>query len=203
MNLDDLKIQLNKKIEDTAVPVGEGQLAQLLKRSSQSLVSKLKHSLVLELIISIVFTLGCFVASFYDHQWSLRIYFGIFVFVGLAFSLVLFYLLNRIKQLNDQPLPVKENLKAVVRIMQEYKKHYFRFSVALMPVCIFLAFWLSYKEQPDYTLQWLQSHAVLISVLIIIVCAGIYYFNKWYLDKLYGRYIMELKNNLAELEDEH
>ncbi|MDB5232566.1 MAG: hypothetical protein JWN76_3371 [Chitinophagaceae bacterium] len=202
MNLDDLKIQLNKKIEGPAVTIGESEFALLLKRSSKSLVHKLQRSLRLETIFSIVFTAGCLLLAIYDNQWSLKIYFGIFIFVGAALIAVLLYLLQRIKKLNDQPLPVKQNLVSVVKIMEDYKKRSFQFSMALIPACIFLSIWLSYKEKPEHTMNWLSHYAVILSIAFIAIAIGIYYANKWILDKLYGRHIRQLKENLEELEEE-
>ena len=200
MNLDDLKIQLNKKIEGVP-PVGHRELADLLRHSSQSMVSKLKYSLVLEITVSVVFTLGCFFVGFYARQWALRIYSGIFGLAGLGFGLVLFYLIRRINKVSGAPLPVRENLKAVVKIMEDYERRYLQFSLALVPVSIFLAFWLSYQERPDFTLHWMDKNAVLLILVFGVTCVGIYFFNKWYLDRLYGRYITKLKESLADLAE--
>jgi hypothetical protein len=89
-------------------------------------------------------------------------------------------------------------------------KRYFQFTMAMVPICLFFAGWLGYHEKspvPELDKLIGKSHLGMTVVLIISVIylisfsVGMYYFTKWYLHKIYGKYVLELKKCIKDLQE--
>lgn len=199
MNLDELKIQLNEEASNDARSTQH--LSNILRRNPSSVVNGILKSLRMEIAFSVFFMLACIYVAFTNAYWSLRMYFGIFIFAGAAFTIILSYLFIRTKKADSSFLPVKQNLNTIVNIIETYCKYYFRFSIALMPICIFLALVLGFSDEGRSYGKFDMKSTIAFAIFILALCTGVYYFNKWWLHKLYGRYVQQLKTYLKELEE--
>jgi hypothetical protein len=119
--------------------------------------------------------------------------------------------LRRTIKLSATTLPVKSNLQTIVHIIEEFNRRYFQFSMALLPICFTFSFILGYNEPkhiPEvdrfakslFSARW--QVIVFAVVYVLALSIGVYYFTKWYLRKLYGRYIDQLKECIRELGEE-
>jgi hypothetical protein len=140
----------------------------------------------------------------------MNIYFSAFTLVFVPFTIILFYLLKKINRLNTNSLSVKNNLQSIVSILEEFMKRYFQFTMVLIPICFVFAFFLGYTEkQPiepidQIILKYKPSYSfitIFTFVYMTSLTVGIYYFTKWYLKKLYGNYVNELKIYINELKE--
>lgn len=208
MDLDELKYQLNHKLSTDHAVKSVVDIAALLKKKTHSIIGKLKRSLWIEITCCIIFLIPLGYIGFFSGHWSLRIYFGSFAILMAAFMLLLIYLLRRIDQLGRTNMPVKNNLQTIVNILEEFVKRYFQFSMALIPICFTFSFLLSIKDPiriPQvenvatrlFTAPW-QLYSFL-AVYMTGLAVGVYYFTRWYLKKLYGNYIIQLKQCIHEL----
>ncbi|WP_197637962.1 hypothetical protein, partial [Erythrobacter sp. YJ-T3-07] len=104
--------------------------------------------------------------------------------------------------------PVKSNLQTIVNVFEEFIKRYFQFCMALIPVCFTFSLLLSSKDpirvpQIDriaahlFSASW-QVYFFLV-VYMLALASAVYYFTRWYLRKLYGKYIDQLKDCIEEL----
>ncbi len=199
MELDELKQLLNKRIEPRQEKSPE-DISLLLQQDTKSILQKLKRSLWIELSLAIVFTITCIAVAFITSAWSIRIYFTVFAFIGAIFIIILPMLIKKTNE-TSSTAPVKQNLLSYLSIIKEYVKRYFQMGMALLPVCFAFAYWLAYHD-PEKTgkpFRW-DVFAYLL-LYLAAVSIGYYCFTKWYLKKLYGRYIAELENDLKELEE--
>jgi predicted membrane chloride channel (bestrophin family) len=81
--------------------------------------------------------------------------------------------------------------------------------MALIPICLIYSFALGYyDEQYQPSTNSTTSNSVEPYIVIAITLAYItgftlfiYYFTKWYLRKLYGKHLDNLKNLLDELNE--
>ena len=209
MELDELKYELKNKLSGLQ-DKSTVDLTLMLHSKTSSVVSKLKRSLRLEMIFAIVFTLIFAYIGLFNNHWSLRVYFGVFSIVFAVFSFIIAYLLKKTTQLSRAELSIKKNLQTLVIILNEYIKRNFQLTMGLLPVCFVFSFWLGYNEptpsMPGLTntlVQTFKSKArvnVFLVVYFVGLAIGLYYFTKWYLRKLYGNYIAQLKAYIAELE---
>lgn len=210
MELDELKSLINQKLTTDHSGRSSADIAHLLTRKTGSVIDKLKRSLWIEIISCIVIILGFGYIGIAGHYRSLRIYFSVFAILAIVFLFVVIYLLRKTQALSATSLPVKSNLQMIVSIIEAFMKRYFQFTIGLIPVCLIFAFLLGYNEPvsiPEvdkvasslFTSRW--QVFLFLGIYMLALSVGIYYFTKWYLRKLYGRYVAQLKECIAELEE--
>ena len=211
MELDDIKTQLKDKLSSDHTGRSQEDIASLLTKKTQSVICKLKKSLRFEIYSGITISLIFWYIGLTSNYPTFNIYFSVFAFLSLGFIGLLIYLLKRTNQLSNNLLPVKNNLYTIVTIIEEFCKRYFQFTMGLLPVCFIFAFVLGYHEQDPipkmdrlanslFSSQW----KVVVFILVYLggLSIGVYYFTKWYLKKLYGNYVTQLKACMAELSEE-
>jgi len=211
MELDELKSLINDRMERVQKEKSPAEIALLMGKKTKSVTGKIKRSLLIELIVSILFTLICAAVAVFTKYDALRIYFGIFTFVSLLFIPLVYRKLNKTKKLSDTILPVKNNLQVLVKLIREYIRRYFQLTMALIPVSLIISFILGYTDgdlsnsstQNSFFTDLIESPLRLTFLIayIILFSVGMYYFTKWYLKKLYGNYIKQLEDLIAELEE--
>ena len=209
MELDELKYQLKHKLATDHAGRSEADIAAMLNKRTISVTEKLRKSILFEIYSCIVVLFGFGYISIAIKLQSVRIYFSVFTVITFLFLLVLVYLLRRIKMLCSTSLPVKGNLQTIVVIIEEFTKRYFQFTMALIPVCFIFALWLGYTEKyPLEEIDRLVKHAhpswklfLFAGVYMLLLAAGVYWFTRWYLKKLYGKYIIQLKACIDELKE--
>lgn len=210
MELDELKIQLKQKLDEARGQKSPADIAMLLTRKTQSVLQKLKNSLWFEIIFCIIAIAGFAYIGITSKHQSFRIYFSVFSILFVAFLIILIYLLKRVKVLSSSNMPVKEHLVNIHNTLKEFTKRYFQFSMSLIPICILFSGYLGYvdgkngdsfEEFDKITSHFSNAKQVLIfmGIYMIALAVGVYYFTKWYLRKLYGKYLDELQNCINEL----
>jgi amino acid transporter len=209
MELDDLKGMINQKLMEGSPTMTENNFTHILKGKASSVISKIKKSLWFEIagcVLVVFLFIG--IALFSSHS-SLKIYSGVFGVIFIPFSLIYFYLLKKINEFDQSVLPIKENLHQLIKMLEDFTRRYFQFNMALLPICFLFAFYLGYNEkEPISVLDNLSdklrvTKSVYIGFLIgycIAMVFGLVYLTKWYIRKLYGKYIDQLKVLLAELK---
>lgn len=209
MELDELKNELNKKFAADKNK-SAADIAALLKKQTVSVVRKLQRSLWFDLLANILVLFLFIWQGLYNASWALRVYFSSFIVLSVAALIVLIYLIKKINALNNTILPVKQNLESIYTIVREYKTRCFQLTMLLIPFCIAFIFVLAYVEnksghQFDDLIDKLNDRAWIlytaIAVYVSMITIGIYYFTKWWLKKLYGKYLDQLKLLIAELEE--
>ena len=209
MELDELKSYLNERMERAHREKSAGDIALLLGKKTQSVAGKLKRSLTFELIASIMFTIGCTAVAIFTGYTSLRIYFAIFAILCFLFIPLLLILQQKVTKLTASALPVKSNLQQLVNLLKEYIKRYFQLTIALIPISIIISFLLGYNDENLYDPS-LQNpffpassgsslKVIFVALYLLAFTAGMYYFTKWYLKRLYGNYIEQLQQLIIEL----
>ncbi len=211
MELDELKSLINQKLTTAHAGRSGDDIAQLLTRKTVSVVDKLKRSLWIEIIccIGAILLFAYFGFTGYNHAY--QVYFSVFTVLTVIFLVIVIYLLKRTQQLSATALPVKSNLQTIVQIIESFMKRYFQFTMGLMPACLIFALILIYHDHgsiPDagtifgtyFKSSW--QMVLFLTVYVAILATGIYYFTRWYLNKLYGRYVEQLKQCIRELEEQ-
>jgi amino acid transporter len=161
------------------------------------------------MVLCVLFFVAMLYVCFITNYWSIRVYFGVFTVLTVLMTLVLYYLYRRTDTLSDSDRPIKANLQTLVGLLEEFVKRYFQFTMALLPVCFMFSMILSYADPVEipeiekfsvkvFTARW--QVMVFLGVYMIALAISVYYFTKWYLKKLYGNYLNELKQYIAELD---
>lgn len=212
MELDELKTLINHKLATDHAERSAEDIRILLNRRTASVIDKLKRSLWIEVICCVIGILLFAGISIFGKYHSLRIYFSVFTVLAIVFLGIVIHLLRKTKRLSASTLPVKSNLQTITALIKEFSKRYFQFTMALLPVCFAFALVLGYADHDKIDIPVLDKELVprlrtgwkLIVFLVLYLgglSAALYYFTKWYLRKLYGRYVDQLTECIAELED--
>ncbi|HQR94891.1 MAG TPA: hypothetical protein PLZ97_16175 [Sediminibacterium sp.] len=210
MDLDQFKQQLNEKLATDHKGRSGEDIAQMLSKKTFSVIEKLKKSIIYEIIFGLIGMILFAVLAFSTKYHSVRTYFGVAAIFIFAVLFLLVYLLKKTNDLNKVQQPVISNLTNYVTLIEEYMKRYFQFTMAMVPICLFFAGWLGYHEKtpvPELDNLLGKSHLGIKLVLTISIVylisfsVGMYYFTKWYLHKIYGRYVLELKNCIKDLQE--
>jgi hypothetical protein len=210
MDLDQFKQQLNKKLTNEQNNWSGEDIEQILNKKTFSVIEKLKKSILYEIIFGLLGLLLFVILAFTTKYHSIRTYFGISAVFIFLLLFLLIYLLIKTINLNKVPQPVISNLTSYVVLIEEYMKRYFQFTMAMVPICLFFAGWLGYHEKtPIPELDQLiiknqLSFKLILAISIVYMISfgiGMYYFTKWYLHKIYGKYVLELKYCIKDLVD--
>jgi uncharacterized membrane protein len=217
MDLDQLKTELKTKLATDHMNRSDADIEQLLKKKTGSFIDKIKKSLWFEIIFGFLLNFGFVYAAFDASMHSMRIYFGVFGVLMYLFLFFLIYLLVRTNKIKSADQTIKENLTSYIVLIDEFIKRYLQFTMALIPICLVFAGYLGYTDgHSDATKNAFNSgfdlgtklnrnlFIVFISSFIVFMSLGIYgmyHFTKWYLKKLYGNYLNELKHCMTELQN--
>ena len=210
MELDELKTLINHKLATDHSGRSAEDIAALLTKKTVSVIDKLKRNLWIEIICCMVVIAAFAYLGIAGAYHAFHIYFSVFAVLSTVFLGIIIYLLRRTNQLSATALPVKSNLQAIVTLIEEFSRRYFQFTMALIPVCFVFAFLVGYNEpehiptvdkfaQKHFSAIW-QVIAFAVGYMVLL-SVGIYYFTKWYIRKLYGRAVDQLKECIKELGD--
>lgn len=204
MELDDLKYHLQQQPLPRAAERTDADIATLLKNRTRSLIDKLKISLWLELACSLVFFVVGIVVVFTAESRPTRLYFGVFSITSLLFCLLLGYLLRRVIHLSSTPLPVKKNLETIYYIIHHFSRRYNQFTSLLLPLCVALLYGLIYQDMVTNGVQPVslaEQWPLLLQLLgyCVVGALVLYFVRTWYFNKLYYRYLQQLRDCIREL----
>lgn len=211
MNLDDLKIQLNQSLATNTPTKSIEDLRQAVHAKTNHIVQKLIRSLNFEYYFSIFF-LGLFIAICLNTKYkNVTIYLACFAVLTAAFIILLYFLKQKTIKLSSNTLSIKQNLKQLYTLLSEFKKRYMQFTLGLLPVAMIFSFYLGYVFPEDFeqsisygSLQSFNPNKQVywyFAIYFIALMIGTYFFTKWYLNKLYGKHLAQLKELIDELEE--
>jgi hypothetical protein len=212
MELNDLKQIFNDSIVAQTEAKSDEAIQSMINVRTKNVMSKLQHSLMVEIVLCYisVFVFGLIIlfASESYTAW----YFGVFGSLIFLFGFMLIFLLRRIRKENLADLPVKANLERLHNLIDQFVKRYFQLAMLLIPVCLFASFFMilsnsNYGSFDNKNLMILILHVpghtwVLFFCAALIFTAVSYIFARWYLRKLYGNYLKDLKQVIYELNAE-
>jgi hypothetical protein len=92
---------------------------------------------------------------------------------------------------------LKQTLQQLIKAFDLYLKVYLYGSLVLgLFAAILPLFWKNITF-----IDFLNTKNIITAIVILVAIPAYYFFTKWYIKKLYGNYLNELKEELKELED--
>lgn len=201
MEIDDLKTIW--KNGEGFTPKNEAEIASMLKRSSNSIINKLKRSVWFEMLFTLVSgTLLLFYALTLSNgalKWTSVSILILFV----AYSVYYIKKLMLLSSFDPGKDNVKANISSLTTNLTSYLKFYKRSYTILYPIFFVLSLIFIAIEQGAQ--GFINTITRPITIVYLIILAGIFYFCStwlvnWFLKKLYGNHIEKLKGLLNELE---
>jgi MFS family permease len=209
MNLDDFKIQINKQLEATPnfeLPVSG--ITNLHTIKTNSILEKIKKSLQFEIFFGLAFIIVFALLAFFADIKGIRIYFGFFSIILALFIIVLFYLFIKTKNASFIKLSVKENIVSLHSLLSQFVKRCFQFTMLLIPICFISSLYLAYNDMQYHATNSTQyfdiplpkKYIIILIIVIAVFSVLMYFFTKWYLNKLYGNHLQQLKQMIDDIE---
>lgn len=185
-------------------------LLQLLSKPSNSPIAKMKRNLRFELITVII--LYSFTVIYYFFAFEGRMVELSWFMMALGLIFVIYYY-RKNKLLNEMQCVacrVKSNLELQLTTLEKYVRFYLIAGNIIFPLSLlvvgYVGFFL-YPERlstPKSLLQSpaMQSLAIKYMVAVVFLTIGIFFLNKWYVNRLYGRHVKRLREILSEMKDD-
>lgn len=199
--LDDLKTIW--KQDRTFENKGETEIAQMIKGSSKTLITRLKRSVWFELALTVVCIVALGIFGLTLQPGTLM---WIILSLLLLFVIYSFYYVKKIMALNEYEAStenLKNSLQLLIDKLDAYMVFYKRSYAILYPLFLILGIIFGIMESGEERFQQkFQNPLYAFSMVLITVIfmVGVYTITDWYLKKLYGNHIEKLKNLLRDLQ---
>ena len=209
MELDEFKAFYQAQFEQ--VPEKSGpDLETMLQQRSHSAIERILRNMLWEVYGALVIML---VLAFLMAIWSS----AIFRWVGLGLGIIsvvqvvaFTWQYRRITaRFNQATGSVRTYLQEIVAIISRFVKTYYHYCTGSIPVIFLLGAALGYymggtEDRTDPAFAALPEHPgipFLISSIVLAIASviGSYFLLKWYIHRLYGRYLDELNQCLSDL----
>jgi Ca2+/Na+ antiporter len=219
MELDSLKDIWKNLDEDDLRPGRDVPILAMLHKRSQGSIAKLKRNLNRELVaIVILYTLmiGYYFIAWHGRYWELSV---LLLLIGAAFVFYYYHKNKLLKKMQCVTCEVKSNLRHQLVTLEKYVRFYFIAGTILTPLAYFAAgaivFFKTPISQPGFpdahemidaqlpVVSHITNHRFFIAfaTIGIALTVGIYFLNRWYVNKLYGQHIQRLKELLFQMEE--
>jgi len=193
-----------------AVPGREGLLS-LLQQPSRGPVARMRRNLRIELLCIIVAYVPLILFYLVVFQGRLRAISVVLFVVGALFCV---YYYRKSRRLNTMQCPtcqVRSNLARQVKTLGKYTRFYLLASTIVIPATAILTYVIFHLQlfYPDdgkvyhrlSPAPWWKNSTFWLLMLVPFTVV-MYYFNAWYINKLYGRHIKKLQELLREMDEE-
>lgn len=180
-------------------------LLSLLSKRSNSPIDKMKRNLRSELIAVIILYASAVVYYFFAFEGKLVELSWFMLFLGLLF-VVYYYRKNKLlNNMQCVACRVKSNLEMQLGTLEKYVRLYLVVGSVAFPVAMLLVGYVTLYLYPERLHIPLDAHvkrsAIIYSVTMLALSVPIFFINKWYVNRLYGRHIKKLREILNEMSD--
>ncbi|MGE5106127.1 MAG: hypothetical protein ACM3H8_01160 [Sphingobacteriales bacterium] len=211
MELDSLKDVWKEVGQQVVKQNNHEQLEEIINKSSSSPVAKMKRNLLWELVIVVV--LFGAVAIYYFKAFNGKFSVIAWMYI-LLMALFAVYFYSKNKLLSDMQCAacmVKSNLEKQASTLERYVRFYLIAGTLMLPMVVIFLWFVLYVKLPGLFAgrQFFPSASVSLFktdlfwlAALVVFTILMYYGNKWYIHRLYGRHIQKIKAILAEMNDE-
>ena len=195
--------------KDTAVQQKQDDyFLSLLNKRSNSPIARIKRNLRAELIVILVMYTFAVTYYFFAYGGKMVELAWLMVVVGLGF-LVYYYRKNKLlNEMQCVSCHVKSNLELQLGTLEKYVKFYLLVGNILFPVTMAIAGYVALVLYPerlgvahtpgnDAHMRQIVTWYIIAGIVLSV---GVFFLNKWYVNRLYGRHIKKLREILKEME---
>ncbi len=208
MELEELKNYLNRQLEEQSPLQSSEEISAILRNKSIGIVDRIRRSLWIEFVISLLAVVAVLYAKNLGGSYVMQIYFNIFLGITLMFLPIFIWLIRSTYQLSPELSSVKTNLTRLHLLISRFTRFYFIFSMAIfLPVIFYSLIAAVYERSNQSLMESLQFYMQLPAVPLLLIGLYIlgfgiflYFFARWYIRLLYGKYLDKLKDLLTELD---
>lgn len=201
MELDDLKTIWRE--QETLVPVADpDHLAWLLQMKSRGPIARMRRNLQVEGLLMVITYIPTIIAYLILFNGSLSMI-SFFFFGVLCFFILYYYRKDQLlRKMQCVTCEVRSNLAGQLRTLRKYIRFYL-WSGTMVIVIALLYAWetLHYAMKlRGLPIRWWLEQPFLFVVLAPFA-VGLFFLNKWYVNKLYVRHVEQLDAILREMDE--
>ena len=208
MELDELKNYLNRQLEEQSPLQSSEEISAILRNKSIGIVDRIRRSLWIEFVISLLAVMVVLYAKYLGGNYVMQIFFNIFLGITLLFLPIFIWLIRSTYQLSPELSSVKTNLTRLHLLIDRFTRFYFIFTMAIfLPVIFYSLIAAVYERSNQSLVESLQFYMQLPAIPLLLIGLYIlgfgiflYFFARWYIRLLYGKYLDKLKDLLTELD---
>lgn len=200
MELDEFK-QTYHLFESSFHRKSNEELQKILYNQVDSVVEKIKRSLKFEIIFVLLFSLFVVYVLVTFHGTYLKLLASLILGFSLLFTRFLIILFNKVKAYYAALHSVKDNLRQLILIINQFTRLYFQFTMAFVPVACILLPVIIIADESNAPISVTLSNILIYCTASLVWCMLMYFFTRWYVQSLYGKHLQHLRNHLIELEN--
>ena len=174
----------------------------LMKGKSQSVLASIRKNLRFEMALTAFMMLFFVIMPFIYEGELLQIILGVWALLCGIFLVFYLQKYKIIESYEEKDGNLKTSLNLLIRKLEHYTKYYFWSNVILIPLVHITNFiLLRFFDFKVFHNLAETNDVVIYFIYVAVTSAGMIYFFHWYIQKLYGKYIAQLKNYLNELNE--
>ncbi|ULQ57528.1 hypothetical protein KJS94_04855 [Flavihumibacter rivuli] len=204
MELDDLKNKLKDKLA-ASCERKEDLLAIIHGRSGQT-IGRLKRSLAFEISISILFAILTLLLMVTTDNPNVRELSGFLFIYCLGFVVYMWRVWVQVRRSGSiYSSSMLDATRKIHDTLSQYVKVCFLFSMLAVPVVWVIMIRFGMKEakveKGDPFIFFRQVKFQILLAWLIVWSLFVYFLSRWYLRKLYGNHLDDLRDQIRELEN--
>lgn len=181
------------------------ELAGYMKGQTQSVISIIKRNLRFEIAFAFLFLIFDFLMLIFFAD---ELFLSLFSILLLVFCVFFISYLVRLLQFTrtrySLDTTVKDQLAKYIYIISRFTKLYFQLTIVLIPLMLVMGLIALYLDRDMSGNFIIVSDSQTILAYLGTATAWsvmMYFIAKWYIKKLYGNHLTELKEQLRELQE--
>ncbi|MEP6749053.1 MAG: hypothetical protein ABJB86_15075 [Bacteroidota bacterium] len=204
MELDDFKKRFSETMPESIILQSAGELEGYIRKRANSVIDKVKRSILFELLACIAFIAIAVWAWFYYNLSYVKAISMLSIFLCCCLLIYLGSLYKKISKYEKNTLTVKSGLQQVISILEQFTRVYFQFTMITLAIAfvvgLITGFITVHSDTAIINFHWQKAIFFYVGCFILW-SALMYFFSKWYIKKLYGNYLLQLKEQLKEIEN--
>lgn len=207
MELDSLKAIWQEVTENqtSQKTLDSQEIRNLLKGKTQSALHKINRNICFEtgilLILVLLFSL-MMLLDIKNNTWPQKIFFGTFGIISILSGIYYYIKYRQINAILLTTENLKDGLERLIYTIEKYLQIYFYANIVLAPVAFFGGVmagfnYLNYAQETEKSYEWTFTLSIFLVALLLPFI--LYPFLRWYIKKLYGNYLDNLRHCLREL----
>lgn len=204
MELDEFKQRIKEKEIEAAPLRSAHELAGYIHGRAASTIKKIKRNIRFELVACIIFIIASALLYVAYHISYVRAFALLSVFLCCFLLLYLSSLHKKISSYEKNAPTVRVGLQQVIGIIEQFTRLYFQFTMITLPIIFIFGLITGFLGLNDKAVpvdfNW-QRSILFYTCWFIFWSAVMYFFSRWYIKKLYGNYLQQLKEQLRDIEN--
>ncbi|MFM9021815.1 MAG: hypothetical protein ACKOOA_10855 [Sediminibacterium sp.] len=211
MELDNLKQQMNRQLEDDSNWQPTEDIKGLIGKQSASIVQKIRRSLWMETIVGIFLNIPLAIYFGYRFPKLLQLSLVWFVFFLIIATIpVLIYLIAQTYWFEKQTSSIRENLQRIHHLITRYCQINIILIILSVPLGYTLGLYLAVDSNNesglgdivDFFTGLSRKENLLIFGVFLFSELLFYFLMRRYLRYFYSKYLIKIKEMIKELERE-